>query len=198
MQLRMIGLGRMGANIVRRLMRAQHRCVVFDQNADAVASLAAEGAIGATSFAGLVTKLAKPRTVLGDAAGGRDHRGDGDGAGGRAQSRRHDHRWRQYILKDDVRRARELTPKGIRYLDVGTSGGVWGLGRGYCLMIGGPKDAVDTLIRSSPHCRPGSARSNALRAATGTIHVPSAAIPRRSERCRPFRQDDPQRASNTA
>jgi 6-phosphogluconate dehydrogenase len=144
MQLGMIGLGRMGANMVRRLMRGGHTCVVYDRSADAVAGLAAEGATGASSVAEFVQKLDKPRSIwlmvpaavvdasihelvpLLDA-------GDTIIDGGNSY----------YV--DDIRRAHELEPKNIRYMDVGTSGGVWGLERGYCMMIGGPGDSVARL-----------------------------------------------------
>jgi 6-phosphogluconate dehydrogenase len=144
MQLGMIGLGRMGANMVRRLMRGGHRCVVYDHSADAVQALVGEGAIGARSLDDLRAKLERPRALwlmvpaaVVDATltevcthleqddlvvdGGNSH----------------------YV--DDIRRAQELESKGIHYVDVGTSGGVWGLERGYCLMIGGPSIAVQRL-----------------------------------------------------
>ncbi|HZY99346.1 MAG TPA: decarboxylating 6-phosphogluconate dehydrogenase [Candidatus Baltobacteraceae bacterium] len=144
MQLGMIGLGRMGANMVRRLMRAGHTCVVYDRDAKAVKSLADEGAVGASSIADLVSKLTQPRAAwLMVPAGVVDAaiaeiapllaNGDALIDGGNSY----------YI--DDIRRAQALVPKGIDYLDVGTSGGVWGLERGYCMMIGGPDDAVKRL-----------------------------------------------------
>ncbi len=144
MQLGMIGLGRMGANMVRRLMKGGHACTVFDMSADAVAALAQEGASGAASLAELVAKLAKPRALwLMVPAAVVDRSiakllpllepGDTLIDGGNSY----------YV--DDIRRAKELTPKGIDYLDVGTSGGVWGLERGYCMMIGGPAAAVQRL-----------------------------------------------------
>jgi 6-phosphogluconate dehydrogenase len=144
MQLGMIGLGRMGANMVRRLLAGGHACVVFNRSPQAVAELSQEGATAASSFADLVAKLAKPRAVwLMVPAGAVDttideiltHLEPGDTLvdGGNSH------------YTDDIRRARDLGAKGIRYLDVGTSGGVWGLERGYCLMIGGPKDAVSHL-----------------------------------------------------
>ena len=144
MQLGMIGLGRMGANMVRRLLAGGHTCVVFNRSPQAVAELSQEGATAASSFADLVAKLAKPRAVwLMVPAGAVDatideiltHLEPGDTLvdGGNSH------------YTDDIRRARDLGAKGIRYLDVGTSGGVWGLERGYCLMIGGPKDAVSHL-----------------------------------------------------
>lgn len=144
MQLAMVGLGRMGANIVRRLMRDGHECVVYDVNADAVAALAAEGAIGATSIADLATKLQKPRAVwlmipagltgeVVDQVAGVLEPGDIIIDGGNSNYR------------DDVRRAARLNDSGIHYVDVGTSGGVFGLERGYCLMVGGHDEAVAHL-----------------------------------------------------
>jgi 6-phosphogluconate dehydrogenase len=144
MQLGMIGLGRMGANMVRRLMKHGHECVVFDVSPSAVAELASENATGAASLAEFVHKLEKPRAVwlmvpaavvdrtiadlvplleTGDVVidGGNSH----------------------YV--DDIRRARELVSRGIHYVDVGTSGGVWGRERGYCMMIGGESATVQRL-----------------------------------------------------
>jgi 6-phosphogluconate dehydrogenase len=144
MQLGMIGLGRMGANMVRRLLRSRHTCVVYDRNPGAVAELTSEGAQGAASLREFVEKLSKPRAIwlmvpaaVVDASikdllplldpedilidGGNSH----------------------YV--DDIRRAKELTPKRIHYVDVGTSGGVWGLERGYCMMIGGEPAIVQHL-----------------------------------------------------
>jgi 6-phosphogluconate dehydrogenase len=144
MQLGMIGLGRMGANMVRRLIGGGHDCVVFDMSADAVANLVKEKATGASSLADFVAKLVKPRVVwLMVPAGVVDrtiaavlpHLDAGDILidGGNSH----------YV--DDIRRAKELVPKGIRYVDVGTSGGVWGLERGYCMMIGGDDAVVKHL-----------------------------------------------------
>lgn len=144
MQLGMIGLGRMGANMVRRLMRGGHQCVVFDQSPDSVKKSASEGATGADSLADFVKKLSPPRaawlmvpaavvdSTLGELAPLMQS-GDIIIDGGNSY----------YI--DDIRRAKELEPHGIRYVDVGTSGGVWGLERGYCQMIGGPADVVKHL-----------------------------------------------------
>ena len=144
MQLGMIGLGRMGGNMVRRLLRNGHECVVYDRSADAVKELAAEGAIGASSLDDFIGKLKKPRVVwlmlpavvvdvsLKDMST-RLQSGDIVIDGGNSY----------YI--DDIRRGKELAPKGIKYVDVGTSGGVRGLDRGYCMMIGGPMDAVRHL-----------------------------------------------------
>jgi len=144
MQLGMIGLGRMGANMVRRLVRGGHHCIVYDAHPEAAQGLAAEGAVAASSLDDVVGKLTPPRAVwlmvpaavvdqmLGDLAA-RMHRDDIIIDGGNSY----------YI--DDLRRAESLVSKGIHYLDVGTSGGIWGMERGYCLMIGGPEAAVRRL-----------------------------------------------------
>ena len=145
MQLGMIGLGRMGANMVRRLMRGGHECVVWDVSAESIQKLAGEGATGSSSFEDFIAKLETPRAVWIMVPAGEatektvkslaEHLASGDTIidGGNS------------YFKDDVRRAGTLTGKGIRYVDVGTSGGVWGLERGYCMMIGGPKEAVERL-----------------------------------------------------
>jgi 6-phosphogluconate dehydrogenase len=145
MQLGMIGLGRMGANMVRRLMRGGHECVVWDVSAENVKAIASEGAIGAASIDDLLARLNKPRAVwimvpAGDATektvnelAARMDSGDIIIDGGNS------------YFKDDARRARELKTKSINYMDVGTSGGVWGLERGYCMMIGGPEDTARHL-----------------------------------------------------
>src|SRR5499425_764740 len=144
MQLGMIGLGRMGANMVRRLISRGHSCVVFDRSPQAVGGLVKENAVGADSLADLVKKLAKPRAVwLMVPAAAVDqtisdllpHLEPGDILidGGNSY----------YV--DDIKRAKDLAPKQIHYVDVGTSGGVWGLERGYCMMIGGEKEVVQHL-----------------------------------------------------
>jgi 6-phosphogluconate dehydrogenase len=144
MQLGMIGLGRMGANMVRRLIRKGHSCVVFDRSKQAIADLVKDQAIGADSLADLVKKLQKPRAVwlmvpaavvdqtISDLV---PHLEAGDILidGGNSY----------YI--DDIKRAKSLAPKKTHYVDVGTSGGVWGLERGYCMMIGGEKEIVQHL-----------------------------------------------------
>jgi 6-phosphogluconate dehydrogenase len=144
MQLGMIGLGRMGANMVRRLLKNGHECVVFDMSPQAVTALTREKASGSSSLADLVAKLAKPRAVwlmvpaavvdktIADLA---PHLEAGDTLidGGNSY----------YV--DDIRRAKALAEKKIHYVDVGTSGGVWGLERGFCMMIGGPQATVKRL-----------------------------------------------------
>src|SRR5215467_13583040 len=140
MQLGMIGLGRMGANMVRRLINKGHNCVVFDRSPQVVSELVKDKATGATSLADLIGKLAKPRAIwlmvpaavvdktIADLSA---HLEAGDILidGGNSY----------YV--DDIKRASTLAPKHIHYVDVGTSGGVWGLERGYCMMIGGEKEA---------------------------------------------------------
>jgi len=145
MQLGMVGLGRMGANIVRRLMRDGHECVVYDISAAAVQALEAEGAVGATSLADLASKLEQPRgvwimvpagditTKTVDSLAAVLGSGDAIIDGGNSH------------YYDDLARAAGLRDAGIHYIDVGTSGGVWGLDRGYCLMIGGDTEVVDRL-----------------------------------------------------
>ncbi|MCG3140971.1 MAG: 6-phosphogluconate dehydrogenase, NAD(+)-dependent, decarboxylating [Anaerolineae bacterium] len=144
MQLGMIGLGRMGANMTRRLLRGGHACVVYDRDANAVQTLANEGAVGAATLDEFIAKLQTPKALwlmlpaaAVDAAlqelNAKLSAGDIIIDGGNSY----------YI--DDIRRAHALRARGIRYLDVGTSGGVWGLERGYCMMIGGPADAAQYL-----------------------------------------------------
>jgi len=145
MQLGMVGLGRMGANIVRRIMKDGHTAVVYDRDASAVAALVADGAVGADSLADLVSKMEGPRNIwimvpagsitesvvteLGSLVESGDTLIDGGNS----------------YYRDDIRRSSALAPKGVHYVDCGTSGGVWGLERGYSLMIGGDDVAVDRL-----------------------------------------------------
>ncbi|AHJ66759.1 phosphogluconate dehydrogenase (NAD(+)-dependent, decarboxylating) [Granulibacter bethesdensis] len=145
MQIGVIGLGRMGGNIVRRLMRDGHKTVVYDRAADVVSKLSGEGATGASSLSDLVSKLDAPRTVwvmlpageiteatiteLSSLLSSDDVIIDGGNT----------------FYKDDIRRAKSLREKGIHYVDVGTSGGVWGLERGYCMMIGGDKPVLERI-----------------------------------------------------
>ncbi len=145
MQLGMVGLGRMGSNMTRRLMRSGHQLVVSDLSPDSVKQLAGEGATGSSSLQDLISKLTPPRAVWVMVPSGNateqtvqtlaQHMQSGDTIidGGNS------------YFKDDVRRSEQLQGKGIHYVDVGTSGGVWGLERGYCMMIGGPDEAVKRL-----------------------------------------------------
>ena len=145
MQLGMVGLGRMGANIVRRIMRDGHKAVVYDVSADAVSALEADGADGSTDLATFVQKMERPRNVWIMVPAGKitesvitqlaDLLEPGDAIIDGGNSYYH----------DDIRHAANLKDKGIHFVDCGTSGGVWGLERGYCLMIGGPDEAVDRL-----------------------------------------------------
>lgn len=144
MQIGMIGLGRMGANMVRRLLRAKHECVVYDRNLETVRGLAAEGAIGAESLEEFVTKLKPQRAIwLMIPAALVDTTLDDLVALVSADDIVIDGGNSYYI--DDIRRANELKVKNIHYVDVGTSGGVWGFERGYCQMIGGENEVVNHL-----------------------------------------------------
>jgi 6-phosphogluconate dehydrogenase len=144
MQLGMIGLGRMGANMVRRLLQGGHQCVVFDRSPQAVTELAQEKAVGTASLADLVKNLEKPRAVwLMVPAAVVDHTIADLLPALEADDILIDGGNSYYV--DDIRRAKELAPKRIHYVDVGTSGGVWGLERGYCMMIGGEQAVVKHL-----------------------------------------------------
>src|SRR5262245_38075551 len=170
MQLGMIGLGRMGSNMVRRLARAGHDCVVFDQSPDAVAALTAECGRGTASLRDFVGSLATPRAIwLMVPAGVVDatlvelkpllQRGDIVVDGGNSY----------YV--DDIRRSKELTANGIHYVDVGTSGGVWGIERGYCMMIGGetaPVGRLDPIFASLAPGRGTIARTPGRESIAGT------------------------------
>jgi 6-phosphogluconate dehydrogenase len=145
MQLGMIGLGRMGANMVRRLMRGGHECVVWDVNPDNVKQLAGEGATAAESLEDFIGKLSQPRAVwIMVPAGSATEKTVTDLAARLAADDVIIDGGNSYF-KDDARRSLALREKGIRYVDVGTSGGVWGLERGYCMMIGGPEETVRHL-----------------------------------------------------
>jgi len=176
MQLGMIGLGRMGSNLVQRLMRDGHRCVAYDVNADAVRTLQGEGAAGATSLEDFVTKLDKPRTAwLMLPAGVVEptldrlvpllEPGDTVIDGGNS------------YYRDDITRAKRLAPEKIYYLDCGVSGGIWGLERGYCLMIGGETEAVQrldpifkTIAPGKGSAEPTPSRTRAGTAPQGYLH----------------------------
>jgi 6-phosphogluconate dehydrogenase len=168
MEIGMIGLGRMGANMVRRLLRDGHECVVYDVSADAVARLVVEGAQGASSVAELVSRLEAPRSVwLMLPAGIVDDTvqsvlellGPGDAIidGGNSSYR------------DDIDRAEKAAPYNVDYVDCGTSGGVWGLERGYCLMIGGPQRAVERLDPIFSSLAPGVAAASRTPGRDGAV-----------------------------
>ena len=194
MQLGMIGLGRMGANIVRRLMRDGHTCVVYDVSPDAVAALEAEGATGATTLDDFVAKLDAPRrawvmvpageiteTTVREIAA---RLSDGDTVidGGNS------------YYRDDIRRAAELAERGIDYLDCGTSGGVFGLERGFCLMIGGPDDAFASARADLRVARPRRRRGVSGRPAARASRPRRRRVPPlRTGRRRALREDGPQR-----
>src|ERR1700754_3479906 len=177
MQIGIVDLGRMCCNIGRRLLRGGHQCVVYDHNPQATEALASEGATGASDLADLVAKLAAPRVVwlmlpagkitedtlndLHKILGADDVIIDGGNS----------------FYKDDIRRAAQLREKGIHYVDVGTSGGVWGLGRGYCLMIGGDSAAVmrldpifKTIAPGEGSVEPTPGRDPKSQAAQGYLH----------------------------
>ena len=176
MELGMIGLGRMGANMVKRLLKGGHSCVVYDRSADAVKALVDIGAVGATSLSDLISKLEQPRAVwlmipaalvdsilkdLTSLVSLNDIIIDGGNS--------------YYI--DDIRRAKELKEKNIHYVDVGTSGGVWGFERGYCQMIGGETEVVShldpifkTLAPGQATVEPTPGRSNDSTASEGYLH----------------------------
>jgi 6-phosphogluconate dehydrogenase len=169
MKIGMIGLGRMGSNMARRLIKAGHGCVVFDQSTATVKTLAGEGATASTSTADLIAKLSAPRVIwMMVPAAGVDAllkilvpllgRGDIVIDGGNSH----------YV--DDIRREHELSAQGIRYVDVGTSGGLWGLERGYCLMVGGEDQAVQYLDPIFATLAPGAAQGSSTQAgaAAGT------------------------------
>jgi 6-phosphogluconate dehydrogenase len=146
MQIGVIGLGRMGGNISRRLMKAGHQCVVFDANAKPREALAKEGATAVSSLDAVVKALEeKPRTVWVMLPAGRITEETVEHLGGLLASEDIIIDGGNSYYKDDIRRAKKLAEKRIRYVDCGTSGGVWGIERGYCMMIGGPKEAVDHL-----------------------------------------------------
>ncbi len=145
MQLGMIGLGKMGANMVRRLMRGGHQCVVFDRELENVNQLVREGATGATTLEDLISKLSKPRAVCIMVPAGDPTEQTVDTLGERMEPDDIVIDGGNSFYKDDVRRSKSLKEKGIHYVDVGTSGGIWGVDRGYCLMIGGQSQVVKRL-----------------------------------------------------
>jgi 6-phosphogluconate dehydrogenase len=145
MQLGMIGLGRMGGNIVRRLMKHGHSTVVYDKDAKAVAAIAADGADGARALEEFVSKLEKPRTAWVMLPAGKITEATIDALAKLMESGDVIIDGGNTFWQDDVRRGKALQERGIHYIDVGTSGGVWGIDRGYCMMIGGDKAVVDRL-----------------------------------------------------
>jgi 6-phosphogluconate dehydrogenase len=167
MQIGMIGLGRMGANMVRRLLRGGHRCVVYDRNTDAVLNLAKDGADGANSLPELVSKLSQPRIVwLMIPAAHVDATIKELVALLQSQDIIVDGGNTHYV--DDIRRSQELKLLGIHYVDVGTSGGVWGLERGYCLMIGGEPQTTRQLDPVFKTLAPGNGELTRTRGRVGT------------------------------
>ena len=167
MQIGMIGLGRMGSNMVRRLMRAGHSLIVYDRSSAAVSALASEGAVGATSLADLVTRLSSPRALCAMVPVGvvdalldelvplldrQDIVIDGGNS----------------LFQDDIARHTRLATRGVRYVDMGTSGGVWGLERGFCLMIGGDADVVQRLDPMFAALSPGGSPRGATPADTAS------------------------------
>src|SRR6202790_4428754 len=156
MQLGMIGLGRMGANMVRRLLRKRHQCVVFNRSPKPVQKLVQEGAVGSDSLTDFVKQLAKPRAIWLMVPAASVDRSIADLLPNlEADDILIDGGNSHYV--DDIRRAKELATRNIHYVDVGTSGGVWGLDRGYCMMIGGERDAVNHLAPIFAPFSPGSA-----------------------------------------
>ena len=194
MQIGMIGIGKMGANMARRLMKHGHQCVVYARSQDTVAAMVKEGATGSSSMEDLVKKLAAPKTVwlmvpAGEATENAVVQlaallpaGSTMIDGGNS------------FFQDDVRRAKMLQPKGINYLDVGTSGGVWGVERGYCLMIGGDSATVKRLQPIFTSLAPGQGGIPPL-ARTGVLpkHRRTGLSALRTRRGRAFRQNGPQR-----
>ena len=174
MQLGVVGLGRMGGNIVQRLMRDGHSCVVYDKSADAVAALAGKGATGSRSLQDLAAKLSAPRAVWLMLPAGKVTEDAVTELACRLAGRRHRDRRRQQLLQGRCApRAATLKGKGIHYVDVGTSGGVWGLDRGYCLMIGGDTERRRPSRSDLRRARARStATSRAPPAATAAIRVP--------------------------
>jgi len=141
----MIGLGRMGANMVRRLMKGGHTCVVFDLSPENVRKLESEGAAGAATLDDFVAKLARPRAAWVMVPAGEPTERTVMALADRLQSGDTIIDGGNSYFKDDVRRSKALQKKGIHYIDVGTSGGIWGIDRGYCMMIGGPREVVERL-----------------------------------------------------
>src|SRR3989454_1961038 len=172
MQLGMIGLGRMGANMVRRVMRGGHECVVWDVNTDNIKRLAAEGATGSESFEDFIGKLNKPRVVWIMVPAGEATEKTVTDLSDRLETDDIIIDGGNSYFKDDVRRAHMLRKKKINYVDVGTSGGVWGLERGYCMMIGGPEETarhLDPIFKTLAPGRGNIARTPGRENTSGTV-----------------------------
>ena len=172
MQLGMIGLGRMGANMVRRLMRGGHECVVWDMNPASVQELAGEGATATSSLDDFVAKLTQPRAVWIMVPAGEATEKTVSELGKRLQPNDIIIDGGNSYFKDDVRRAKALREREIHYVDVGTSGGVWGLERGYCMMIGGPKEVfqhLDPIFKTLAPGRGSIVRTPGRENITGTV-----------------------------
>ena len=193
MQLGMIGLGRMGGNIVRRLIAHGHEAVVFDRSADAVKAIAADGAAPLDGPRRPRRPAPGAARGVGDAALRRPDRDDDRRAGQALEARRRHHRRRQHLLEGRrAPRRRAMPPRGIDYVDVGTSGGVWGLERGYCMMIGGKVETVSTARPDLRGARPRARRHPADARPRGARPAGRARLhPCRAERRRPLRQDGP-------
>ena len=172
MQLGMIGLGRMGANMVRRLMRGGHECVVFDLDADNVKQLVGEGATGSDSLEDFIGKLSKPCAVWIMVPAGSATEKTVNDLAARMEADDIIIDGGNSYFKDDARRASSLREKGINYVDVGTSGGVWGLERGYCMMIGGPEETVrhlDPIFKTLAPGRGNIVRTPGREKTSGTV-----------------------------
>ena len=194
MQLGMVGLGRMGANMTRRLMRGGHQLVVSDLSPDSVKQLAGEGATGSTSLEDMIHTLTPPRAVWIMVPAGAATESTVQKVAAHLQAGDAIIDGGNSYFKDDVRRANELKGKGIHYIDVGTSGGVWGLERGYCMMIGGPKEAVQRLDPIFKTLAPGKGdipRTPGREKLGGTAEIRLHSL--RSFRVRTLRQDGAQR-----
>jgi 6-phosphogluconate dehydrogenase len=189
MQIGMIGLGKMGSNMSRRLMKSGHHCVAFDADPTPREALAKEGATAVGSLAEMVKTLGeKPRAVWLMLPAGRITEETVEHLGGLLEPDDIIIDGGNSFYKDDIRRAKKLAERRIHYLDCGTSGGVWGIERGYCMMIGGPKKAVDYLDPVFATLAPGWAISRARQTARTAILAQSA-VTRRPIRCRALRQD---------
>jgi 6-phosphogluconate dehydrogenase len=171
MQIGMIGLGRMGGNIVRRLLQHGHAAVVYDQDVSTVDTLVSSGATGASDLTELVAKLPSPRTVWVMLPAGEVTETTIDNLANLMETGDVIIDGGNTFWKDDIRRAKTLRQRGLQYLDVGTSGGVWGLELGYCMMIGGETDIVDRLDPIFSALAPGGDGSQDSRAKRGYIHA---------------------------